>query len=136
MILDLPFDDWSYFIYCFINLRDILEALMPIQRPPIVNVIVEKNTESEPDSVKARPVLEHQRSRPSNVEKQVTLEEQMICGALQTLNEEAMEDVLQTEPAPGEPPLQLQLQLQLPLPEHVVCLHDHDHDHDHDHCQH
>lgn len=37
--------------------------------------------------------------------RQVTLEEQMICGALQTLNEEALEDVLQSEPPshPGEP---------------------------------
>lgn len=35
---------------------------------------------------------------------QVTLEEQTICGALQTLNEEALEDVLQSEPAhSGEP---------------------------------
>ncbi|XP_052119643.1 kinase D-interacting substrate of 220 kDa B isoform X5 [Frankliniella occidentalis] len=34
------------------------------------------------------------RSKPSIMEKQVTLEEQMICGALQTLNEEACEDVL------------------------------------------
>ena len=43
---------------------------------------------------------------------QVTLEEQMICGALQTLNEEACEDVLDvpaTQPSapvdslPGEP---------------------------------
>lgn len=35
---------------------------------------------------------------------QVTLEEQMICGALQTLNEEAFEDVASNEmgPAPGE----------------------------------
>lgn len=32
----------------------------------------------------------------------MTLEEQMICGALQTLNEEAMEDVLQSEP-PAQP---------------------------------
>lgn len=32
--------------------------------------------------------------RQSNIEKQVTLEDQAICGALQTLNEEAMEDVL------------------------------------------
>ena len=32
--------------------------------------------------------------RPTNIEKQVTLEDQAICGALQTLNEEAMEDVL------------------------------------------
>ncbi|XP_073984772.1 ankyrin repeat-rich membrane spanning isoform X3 [Rhodnius prolixus] len=32
---------------------------------------------------------------PTSVEKQVTMEEQMICGALQTLNEEAMEDVLE-----------------------------------------
>lgn len=37
---------------------------------------------------------------------QVTLEEQMICGALQTLNEEALEDVLLGEPTvpPGETP--------------------------------
>lgn len=38
---------------------------------------------------------------------QVTLEEQMICGALQTLNEEALEDVLQSEssaPSPPAPP--------------------------------
>ncbi|CAB0040958.1 unnamed protein product [Trichogramma brassicae] len=32
--------------------------------------------------------------------KEVTLEEQMICGALQTLNEEACEDVLDVPPAP------------------------------------
>ena len=32
--------------------------------------------------------------RQTNIEKQVTLEDQAICGALQTLNEEAMEDVL------------------------------------------
>lgn len=32
--------------------------------------------------------------RHSAIEKQVTLEDQAICGALQTLNEEAMEDVL------------------------------------------
>lgn len=32
--------------------------------------------------------------RQSNIEKQITLEDQAICGALQTLNEEAMEDVL------------------------------------------
>lgn len=52
---------------------------------------------------------------------QVTLEEQMICGALQTLNEEACEDVLDV-PSPavapadslssGEPP---SLPLTLPL---------------------
>jgi hypothetical protein len=33
--------------------------------------------------------------KQSVIEKQVTLEEQMICGALQTLNEEACEDVLE-----------------------------------------
>ena len=32
--------------------------------------------------------------RQTNIEKQVTLEDQAICGALQTLNEEALEDVL------------------------------------------
>ncbi len=34
------------------------------------------------------------KKRQTNIEKQVTLEDQAICGALQTLNEEAMEDVL------------------------------------------
>jgi len=38
----------------------------------------------------------------STMEKQVTLEEQMICGALQTLNEEAMEDVLEETPEPAD----------------------------------
>ncbi|XP_033155617.1 kinase D-interacting substrate of 220 kDa isoform X1 [Drosophila mauritiana] len=39
----------------------------------------------------------------SHMEKQVTLEEQMICGTLQTLNEEAYEDVASSErPSPTE----------------------------------
>ncbi|CAG9783821.1 unnamed protein product [Diatraea saccharalis] len=99
-ILELPFGDWELFKLLVINLRE-LEANLPTTAPT-VNVITEKNVETEPDSVKTRPVIEHQRSRPSNVEKQVTLEEQMICGALQTLNEEAMEDVLQTDTVPDE----------------------------------
>ncbi|VVC44300.1 Hypothetical protein CINCED_3A012526 [Cinara cedri] len=40
-------------------------------------------------------------SKVSSVEKQVTLEEQMICGALQTLNEEACEDVLEESEEQG-----------------------------------
>lgn len=42
------------------------------------------------------------RQKSQNVmEKQVTLEEQMICGALQTLNEDAFEDVVGSErPSP------------------------------------
>lgn len=40
-------------------------------------------------------------SLPKIIENQVTLEEQMICGALQTLNEEAFEDVIASErPSP------------------------------------
>lgn len=45
---------------------------------------------------------------------QVTLEEQMICGALQTLNEEAFEDVVGSErpsPTGGQQGEQPQLQL-------------------------
>ncbi|KAH0569139.1 kinase D-interacting substrate of 220 kDa B isoform X2 [Cotesia glomerata] len=42
-------------------------------------------------------------SKHSIMEKQVTLEEQMICGALQTLNEEACEDVLNV-PSPSVVP--------------------------------
>ncbi|CAH2073756.1 unnamed protein product, partial [Iphiclides podalirius] len=103
-ILDLPFGDWELFKMLIMNLRE-LEANLPLNTPAVA-VIPEKSTETETDAVKPRSVLEHQRSRPTNVEKQVTLEEQMICGALQTLNEEALEDVLQSEPPPpGEPPL-------------------------------
>ncbi|GBP85350.1 Kinase D-interacting substrate of 220 kDa B [Eumeta japonica] len=108
-VLDLPFGDWELFKMLITNLRE-LENNMPTNTPS-VTVLSEKNVESEPDAVKPRPVLEHQRSRTSNMEKQVTLEEQMICGALQTLNEEALEDVLQADPAPDE-----DSELQLPLP--------------------
>ncbi|XP_061383302.1 kinase D-interacting substrate of 220 kDa B isoform X2 [Danaus plexippus] len=105
-LLDLPFGDWELFKMLILNLRD-LEASMPTNTPA-VTVIQEKPVDAEID-VKQRPSLEHQRSRPTNVEKQpyaeyqVTLEEQMICGALQTLNEEAMEDLLQSEPTAGAP---------------------------------
>lgn len=59
-------------------------------------------------------------TKQSIMEKQVTLEEQMICGALQTLNEEACEDVLDlpnpavapTDSLSGEPS---SLPLSLPL---------------------
>ncbi|XP_038215414.1 kinase D-interacting substrate of 220 kDa B-like isoform X2 [Zerene cesonia] len=103
-ILDLPFGDWELFKMLVMNLRE-LESTLPTTTPA-VTVIPDKLGDAETDSVKPRPVLEHQRSRQTNVEKQVTLEEQMICGALQTLNEEAMEDVLHSEPShPGEPHL-------------------------------
>ncbi|XP_073943884.1 ankyrin repeat-rich membrane spanning isoform X4 [Choristoneura fumiferana] len=108
-IMDLPFGDWELFKMLIINLRE-LEANMPMSAPA-VTVIAENTVEIEPESVKPRPI-ETQRSRPSNVEKQVTLEEQMICGALQTLNEEAMEDVLQSEP-PSHPDEEGSLQLRL-----------------------
>ncbi|XP_059057143.1 kinase D-interacting substrate of 220 kDa B [Achroia grisella] len=110
-VLELPFGDWELFKLLIINLRE-LEANMPTNAPT-VTVIPDKAGDSETDSIKTtRPTLEHQRSRPSNVEKQVTLEEQMICGALQTLNEEAMEDVLQSEP-PSHPDEEHELQLRV-----------------------
>ena len=46
---------------------------------------------TETDSAPAAPKF---MKRQNTIEKQVTLEDQAICGALQTLNEEAMEDVL------------------------------------------
>ncbi|XP_063892186.1 kinase D-interacting substrate of 220 kDa B isoform X5 [Helicoverpa armigera] len=117
-ILELPFGDWELFKLLIVNLRE-LEANMP-STVPAVAVMSEKSAEVEIDSTaKPRHTLETQRSRPSNVEKQpyteyqVTLEEQMICGALQTLNEEALEDVLQSEP-PSHPDEESTLQLRLP----------------------
>ncbi|XP_028037940.1 kinase D-interacting substrate of 220 kDa B isoform X4 [Bombyx mandarina] len=94
-VLKLPFGDWELFKLLITNLRE-LEANMPTNMPA-VTVNSEKTSEIEPDSSKPRMAVEHQRSRPSNVEKQVTLEEQMICGALQTLSEEVVEEVAQSE---------------------------------------
>ncbi|XP_022819327.1 kinase D-interacting substrate of 220 kDa isoform X2 [Spodoptera litura] len=112
-ILELPFGDWELFKLLIVNLRE-LEANMP-STVPTVAVMSEKSAEAEIDSTSTKPprhTLETQRSRPSNVEKQVTLEEQMICGALQTLNEEALEDVLQSEP-PSHPDEESVLQLRV-----------------------
>ncbi|XP_015122947.1 kinase D-interacting substrate of 220 kDa B isoform X2 [Diachasma alloeum] len=64
-----------------------------IQRGSIHND-KEKST-SRTDGPSRRDQAKH-----SVMEKQVTLEEQMICGALQTLNEEACEDVLDV-PSPS-----------------------------------
>ncbi|XP_058810678.1 kinase D-interacting substrate of 220 kDa B-like [Phymastichus coffea] len=47
------------------------------------------------------PTRREQERKQSIMEKQVTLEEQMICGALQTLNEEACEDVLDVPVSPA-----------------------------------
>lgn len=93
-VLNLNFGDWELFKMLVLNLKE-LEQTMPLLAP-VVNVVPEK-TENEKE-LKPRPSIDTQRNRPSNMEKQVTLEEQMICGALQTLNEEALEDVLQGEP--------------------------------------
>ncbi|KAF9421826.1 hypothetical protein HW555_002266 [Spodoptera exigua] len=117
LILELSFGDWELFKLLIINLRE-LEANMPTTVPTVA-VMSEKSAEAEIDAAKPpRHTLETQRSRPSNVEKQpyaeyqVTLEEQMICGALQTLNEEALEDVLQSEP-PSHPDEESVLQLRV-----------------------
>ncbi|XP_011303261.1 kinase D-interacting substrate of 220 kDa isoform X2 [Fopius arisanus] len=59
-----------------------------------IHVDKEKST-SRTDGPSRRDQVKH-----SVMEKQVTLEEQMICGALQTLNEEACEDVLDV-PSPS-----------------------------------
>ncbi|XP_044007245.1 kinase D-interacting substrate of 220 kDa B isoform X2 [Aphidius gifuensis] len=58
----------------------------------------EKSSTSRTDG----PPPRRDATKHSIMEKQVTLEEQMICGALQTLNEEALEDCLDV-PAPEIP---------------------------------
>ncbi|XP_033219182.1 kinase D-interacting substrate of 220 kDa isoform X2 [Belonocnema kinseyi] len=67
--------------------------------PPRVTPIIEKEKiTSRTDGPSRRD-----QGKQSIMEKQVTLEEQMICGALQTLNEEACEDVLDV-PSPNPAP--------------------------------
>lgn len=109
-VLKMNFGDWEMF-------RIILTAL---RASDDANVSSRVRFGSGPPSPQQSnhsgnnaPAVKENRAAPSNVddtlrssskdrlnsmEKQVTLEDQMICGALQTLNEEACEDVLEEGP--------------------------------------
>lgn len=103
-LLNMSFGDWEMFKVAVISLRE-HEITCLLHQNEIKPVKSSRNLErrgslnkgsgsSDKESGKMQVDGPPQRKQ-SVMEKQVTLEEQMICGALQTLNEEACEDVLE-----------------------------------------
>ncbi|XP_016843312.1 kinase D-interacting substrate of 220 kDa B isoform X3 [Nasonia vitripennis] len=124
-VLKMSFGDWELFRMVVVSLREQELTTLTTQEegPRSVRFIVgpdenirksEHTTQNNPIRVPA--IVEKDKSlsrtdgpprrdqaKQSIMEKQlqVTLEEQMICGALQTLNEEACEDVLDVPVSPA-----------------------------------
>ncbi|XP_076265241.1 ankyrin repeat-rich membrane spanning isoform X2 [Rhynchophorus ferrugineus] len=102
-LLNMSFGDWEMFKVSLIQLREyeITALLMHDDHSqPTTSKKAERKssikTSTSTDKADGKLQAEAPRERKQSVmEKQVTLEEQMICGALQTLNEEACEDVLE-----------------------------------------
>jgi ankyrin repeat-rich membrane spanning protein len=96
-LLSMSFGDWEMFKVMLISLRehevsavfrhDESSSARPSKAERKGSVTKSSQPEKDNKEVNQR--------KQSVIEKQVTLEEQMICGALQTLNEEACEDVLE-----------------------------------------
>ncbi|KRF80420.1 kinase D-interacting substrate of 220 kDa isoform X3 [Drosophila virilis] len=102
-VLGLSFGHWELFRLLITTLRDV-ERLPRKIRPQPAIAEVPTNVAAIRDVTDALPPPPplSRRNSVSHMEKQVTLEEQMICGALQTLNEEAFEDVASSErPSPS-----------------------------------
>ncbi|KAJ8969884.1 hypothetical protein NQ317_011176 [Molorchus minor] len=102
-LLSMSFGDWEMFKVALISLRE-HEITCVLRQDEIKPVRTAKHMErrgsiskgsntSDKDAGKTQ--VDGSQRKHSNIEKQVTLEDQMICGALQTLNEEACEDVLE-----------------------------------------
>ncbi|XP_037945191.1 kinase D-interacting substrate of 220 kDa B-like isoform X3 [Teleopsis dalmanni] len=107
-VLGLSFGHWELFRLLVTTLRDCEKVQRKFKPTPAIadvpaNPIINKDST---DSHNLIPNTQHSRKNStSHMEKQVTLEEQMICGALQTLNEEAFEDVASSErPSPSGMP--------------------------------
>ncbi|XP_013108255.2 kinase D-interacting substrate of 220 kDa isoform X10 [Stomoxys calcitrans] len=108
-VLNLSFGHWELFRLLITTMRDCEKVQRKFKPTPAITeiptptVAVSKDTHDS-HSLVVVPSQPHSRknSTTSHLEKQVTLEEQMICGALQTLNEDAFEDVASSErPSPS-----------------------------------
>ncbi|KAK4875156.1 hypothetical protein RN001_011578 [Aquatica leii] len=110
-LLQMSFGDWEMFRVLIVSLREYemtrvtkhdetKNVRMAVNKPPMPMPSRERKA-SAPKitsglSEKELSKLQSDaKGKQSVMEKQVTLEDQMICGALQTLNEEACEDVLE-----------------------------------------
>ncbi|KAL0272477.1 UNVERIFIED_CONTAM: hypothetical protein PYX00_005429 [Menopon gallinae] len=107
-VMKMNFGDWELFKVIVISLREQeLSYVTQAEEATTKNVrfiISNKKKQERPTDKKRdtskREETEKEGRRTSttqkgSVENQITLEDQMICGALQTLNEEACEDVME-----------------------------------------
>ncbi|XP_014273864.1 kinase D-interacting substrate of 220 kDa isoform X5 [Halyomorpha halys] len=115
-VLKMNFGDWEIFRMVLSALRVIDDSATNSrfrygssppspQQPPLnssggsnpvgVNINSSNKELRASSSAQDEAVRSTSKERVNAMEKQVTLEDQMICGALQTLNEEACEDVLE-----------------------------------------
>ncbi|XP_012282604.1 kinase D-interacting substrate of 220 kDa isoform X3 [Orussus abietinus] len=122
-VLRMSFGDWEMFRMVIVSLREMeLTSFNTHEEGPRSvrftvgsEQIIRKEHASTNNANRTSTHVEKEKStsrtdgpsrrdqtKQSIMEKQVTLEEQMICGALQTLNEEACEDVLDV-PSPAAP---------------------------------
>ncbi|KRT81831.1 hypothetical protein AMK59_5196 [Oryctes borbonicus] len=121
-LLKMNFGDWEMFRVMIVSLREheMTSVIRQDESKNTVRFTVNKSTVAVP-SKERRGSLKNtsttsetdggkmqsdssnlNRNKQSVIEKQVTLEDQMICGALQTLNEEACEDIIEeTKEAQG-----------------------------------
>ncbi|XP_076638415.1 ankyrin repeat-rich membrane spanning isoform X1 [Colletes latitarsis] len=123
-VLKMAFGDWELFRMVIVSLRELELSSFSmheegprcvrftvgseqIQRKdhtlPNNSIRVPVHVEKEKGTSRTDGPPRREQTKQSIMEKQVTLEEQMICGALQTLNEEACEDVLDV-PSPAVVP--------------------------------
>ncbi|XP_049824208.1 kinase D-interacting substrate of 220 kDa B isoform X3 [Aethina tumida] len=103
-LLNMSFGDWEMFKVLLISLRE-YEVTSLMREDEVVKPASSNKHERKASVTKLQVPGEKdskmqvdgppKERKQSVIEKQVTLEEQMICGALQTLNEEACEDVLE-----------------------------------------
>ncbi|XP_024945713.1 kinase D-interacting substrate of 220 kDa isoform X2 [Cephus cinctus] len=114
-VLKMSFGDWELFRMVVVSLREaeLSSVTTHEEGPRSVRFVVgpeqvtrkdltpQNSTSRGPTHVEKEKSISRtdgpprrDQTKQSIMEKQVTLEEQMICGALQTLNEEACEDVL------------------------------------------
>ncbi|XP_056641813.1 kinase D-interacting substrate of 220 kDa B isoform X6 [Diorhabda sublineata] len=98
-LLKMNFGDWEMFRVTLVILREqeMSYLLQPDETKPIriVQKVERRNSNKSTTTNEKEKLPEERQRKQSIIEKQVTLEDQMICGALQTLNEEACEDVLE-----------------------------------------
>ncbi|XP_073848294.1 ankyrin repeat-rich membrane spanning isoform X2 [Musca autumnalis] len=116
--LNLSFGHWELFRLLITTMRDCEKMQRKFKAAPALTEITANTVPLTKDTLDSHamvvvPSQPHSRknSTTSHMEKQVTLEEQMICGALQTLNEDAFEDVASSErPSPSGMPTDTEIQ--------------------------